>query len=398
MAMIPFAEAQALILGRARSFGIEEVELERADGRVLAEPLTADRDYPPFNRAMMDGYAFMYQDWEQGKREYYVLETIFPGQAPTRQLTEGCCYKIMTGAAVPYPANAIIRREDARELGGHVLLEASNLTPFMHIARKGEDALAGSTLSSTPLVCTPALVSLLATIGKWRVKVMRAPTVALITTGNEVVSPEKPVSEFQIRNSNLFLLRSLLKIWQIYPHCEHLPDDQKLLERGLRSVLNKDIIIINGAVSAGDADYVPETLHSLGVRKLFHRVSIRPGKPIWCGETEAGGIVFALPGNPLSCLTTFTVFIQPFLHKCLGLVSPSTTSLTISTGRSKKSPLTEFFPVKVDSGVAQPILPNSSGDVTAAINADGLAMHCADLPTLEAGSKITVYPFDLSNW
>lgn len=396
--LISFAEAQELVLSQARTFGVEEVDLADVDGRILAEDLYADRPYPPFNRAMMDGYALMIRDWQRGIRTYKVLETVFAGQPPTATLRAGTCYKIMTGAAVPHPADVIIRREDAQELNEHATLRAESIRPFLNIAPMGEDASAGALIINAPVLCSPAVVSLLATIGRPRVRVMRAPKVALITTGNEVVDPCEPVSEFQIRNSNLFLLRSLLKKWKITPeYCQHVNDDSENLKNVLKEGLDKDIIIINGAVSAGDADHVPQTLIGLGVTKLFHKVNIRPGKPIWCGRTESGGIVFALPGNPLSCLTTFTAFIQPFLHRCFGLRTPLTMTFELSQARTKKSSMTEFFPVTIEGAQVHTVHFNSSGDVTAAIQAHALAVHPAETSTLPTGDPVRIYPFDISH-
>jgi molybdopterin molybdotransferase len=204
------------------------------------------------------------------------------------------------------------------------------------------------------------------------------------------------VTAFQIRNSNQFLLKSLLKKWQITPtFSRHVADEMKALEEALSEAITSDITIINGGVSAGDADYVPAILKNLGVREIFHKVAIRPGKPLWIGQTSEGKLVFALPGNPLSCLTTFTIFVESFLFKSTGFESRPSYKLPILNNRLKKHPLTEFFPVRLHSEMAGlQILPfNGSGDITAGVFADGLALQPHNSPSLLNGDLVEFYPF-----
>lgn len=317
--MITFEEAIATITGICKPFDLETIELQEANGRILAENIYADRDYPPFNRAAMDGYAMMSSDWKKGIRNYNIADTIFTGKPAKHALTSGCCYKIMTGAATPEIADIIIRREDANESKGYVLLRADALKPYQNIARKGEDTKAGALLLASPIRCTPQVIALLATVGKAALRVYKLPKTAVVTTGDEIVDPAAGIDPLQIRNSNQYLIRSLLEQWKIKPVlCEHVSDDKTKLTAMLGQALKADLVIINGAVSAGDADHVPAVLKESGMEILFHKVSIRPGKPLLVGKTATGTIVFALPGNPLSCLTTFTIFVEHYLSVCTG--------------------------------------------------------------------------------
>lgn len=397
--MKSFEEAIAIISSITTLFEKETIRLEEATGRILAENIYADRDYPPFNRAAMDGYAIMQSDWDKGVRAYSVIETIFTGQPARHPLVSGACYKIMTGAATPEIANLIIRREDAEEFEGNVILHADKIKAYQNIARQGEDSRAGTLLLSAPSRCTPQVISLLATVGKSAVTVYRLPKVAVVTTGDEVVSPDASLSPFQIRNSNQYLLRSLLGQWQIKPVlCEHVSDDKDKLTATLTAAMEADLVIINGAVSAGDADHVPAVLQELGVKTLFHKVGIRPGKPLLTGKAASGTVVFALPGNPLSCLTTFTIFVEHYLYLCFGFECRPFQTLPLLAGRTKKHPLTEFFPVSTGHSGALNLLPfNGSGDVTACINAQGLAMQPAAVMELDKDEPITFYPFNHSS-
>ena len=205
--MISFEEARALIALQVVLSGDELVDIEEALGRVLAEEVMADRDYPPFNRAAMDGYALRLEDWNAGLREYQIAETILAGQPAPKEITKGFCYKIMTGAAVPLSANFVIRVEDSVRAGQLVTLHAGTVKVYMNIARQGEDFLAGQPMIGNHSRLTPQLISMLAAVGRQQVKVKKLPAVAVLTTGDEVVPLGQEVLPYQIRNSNSYLIR-----------------------------------------------------------------------------------------------------------------------------------------------------------------------------------------------
>jgi molybdopterin molybdotransferase len=387
--MLIYTEAQQIITALARPFGQEEIALEEADGRVLAGGVPADRDYPPFNRATMDGYAIARQDWDNGLRSFKVQQVVYAGQVVNAELSAGTCYKIMTGAPVPLSANALIRREDAEQVGDVVTFSIETLKPFQNIARKGEDMHEGDVVLQKGMVCNPSAISLLASLGKVKLTVERLPKVALFTTGDEVVEPGMPVAPSQIRNGNQYLLKSLLKQWQIKPAVyQHIADDKELLKQHLTQALNCDMVITCGGVSAGDADYLPEVLESIGVKKLFHKVAIRPGKPIWCGQMPNGGLVFALPGNPFSCHVTFKLFIETYLMACFGLPKSALSQLPLLSAKAKKVSLDEFFPAKVSNDGLLSIAFNSSGDIKSALVADALVVHPMDAGDLAVGDRV----------
>ncbi len=386
--MLNYKEAQQIIAVHANSFGTEIVSLNEAFERVLAEKIYADRDYPPFNRATMDGYAINFKDWELGTKSYVVKEVVFAGQRHQQEIADGECYKIMTGASVPPNVDLVIRREDATEASGQVSFQVETVKPFQNIARKGEDIQADTCIIDQNCICTAPVIGLLASVGKAEFQVEKLPVVALFTTGDELVEMGEPVSDIQIRNSNQYLLKSLLKSWQIKPIiCKHILDDKEQLKQEIGTALNVDIIILCGGVSAGDADYVPEILENLGVKKLFHKVKIKPGKPIWCGQLPSGGMVFALPGNPFSCHVTFKLFVEHYLKTCFGLPEEEPSMLLLSAQKPKKTPFDEFFTATVNQQLT-PVLFNSSGDVKAALTANALAHHPADLPDLQAGDAV----------
>lgn len=389
--MISFDEAKRIISQHSPILGNELVSIDDADGRVLAEAILADRDYPPFNRSAMDGYALVHEDWVDGIREYRVAETILAGQPSSEKLEKGYCYKIMTGAAVPAPANVVIRVEDSVSAGDQVRLTSPGMRPYMNIARQGEDLLLGDVVVNKHTRLTPQLISILAAVGCGQVPVKKIPSVAVVTTGDEVVPLGSDPLPYQIRNSNAYLIRSMLKSSGIEPRfLTHVPDDKARIKKVLENALNSELVIINGGVSAGDADYVPQLLENLNVKKLFHKVAIRPGKPIWVGAKPNGGLVFALPGNPFSCMVTFSLFVKLFLNLSQGLNAPHFLKLPFVGARPKKVNLDEFFPVRLnpDTMTVQAVTINGSGDIRLGLNADAIALHPLSTDVINDGDLI----------
>lgn len=393
--MIAFDDALKLVLDQASPFGDEQVPTGEAFNRVLTEPLYADRDYPPFNRAAMDGYALRFADIQAGITSFKPIETIFPAQLHTRSCSTGECYKIMTGAPVPPGTDMVIRVEDAVVDGESVSFNIDEPKQWQNLSKQGEDVASGNLVLASPSRITAPVVALLTVLGKLTVRVRRRPSVAIITTGNEVIDPSVPVSPVQIRNSNQSQLVALLHSIDVDDiTTSHSLDDIEELKRRFSMVMDADIIISSGAVSAGDADHIPLVLEQLGVEKLLHKVAIKPGKPIWIGKRQNGKMVFCLPGNPLSCLAGFLLFIRPFIETCYGIGQTVVSSYPIKESIKKSSPLDEFFPARRVPGTNQieRLQFNGSGDIRAAVLAEGLGRHPASIPYLPAESLVAFHP------
>ncbi len=397
--MITVDEAVKLLRDKARDLGTETVPLEKALGRVLAGNVHADRDYPPFNRATMDGYALSYQEWETGARKFRVEEIVFPGIDISRPPQAGSCYQILTGAAVPPGLDMIIRKEDSilsiEEMA--VSFPDLEVKRGQNIALRGKDLAAGDRVYGLVKRLGPVEISVLAALGKYELIVNRQPSVAVFTTGNEVKAQGEEVLAVEIRNSNLFLLKALLEKWSIYPsEVAHIQDTQFAVEKALKAGLKYDVIIFNGAVSAGESDFVPEVLTEAGMTVIFQQVAMRPGRPVLFGIFKNGPVVFALPGNPLSCLVTFQIFVDDFLRCCVKLPQKPARVVQLDSARVKDHRLTEFFPVQLGGpGSGASIVPfNGSGDIRACLTATGLAVQESDVFSLDAGSSVTYYPFD----
>ncbi len=391
MDFITYTQALEIILANTQSFGKELIDLDDSLNRVIAENVFADRDYPPFNRSAMDGIAIDSKDIENNITQFTIIKTIYAGEACDLILKPGQCFKIMTGAAVPLCADVVIRIEDVTLNQQTASIKLNNIKPFQNIATKGQDIKNNEMAIAEGTKISPAIIGLLATLGKSKVQVNKMPKVAIITTGGEVKPISHKVSDVQIRNSNLHVIKALLKQNNIAPiFCQHIIDDEKLLEAGIKNYLDVDILILCGGVSAGDADFVPSVLANLGVQKLFHKVAIKPGKPIWCGKKPNSAMVFALPGNPFSCLVTFTIFIQSYINKCVGLPPKANKTLPLNNHRSQKTKFDEFFPAIINhqNQTLNSVAINGSGDIRLGLQANALALHPASIGEINKNAML----------
>ncbi|MBK7505573.1 MAG: molybdopterin molybdotransferase MoeA [Bacteroidetes bacterium] len=389
--------ALELILSNKQNFGTETISIHDCLDRVLAEDIYADRDYPPFNRATMDGYAIISQDINIGKNNLLkITDTIHAGEAKQFALESGNCIKIMTGAPVPKRANAVIRIEDTHINGNEIHFNVKQLKENQNIAIQGEDARKGDLLIKKGTKLNPNSISLLAVTGHAKLEVYKLPIIAIVSTGNEIVAVESVIQPHQIRDSNVHTLKnSLLNYCISAIQTALIVDDKIALKNTLSELLDTDIIIISGGVSKGDADYVPEILKHLGVIEIFHRVSIKPGNPLWFGKMPNGGVVFGLPGNPISVQVGYKVFIESFIRKCFDMEPIEPLFLPLLGEKSKKSNFTEYFPCKLThenkkSGLAINKM-NTSGDISTTNNSDGIAIHPSEKQTIEKGEFVEFY-------
>ena len=389
--------ALELILSNKQNFGTETISIHDCLDRVLAEDIYADRDYPPFNRATMDGYAIISQDINIGKNNLLkITDTIHAGEAKQFALESGNCIKIMTGAPVPQRANAVIRIEDTHINGNEIHFNVKQLKENQNIAIQGEDARKGDLLIKKGTKLNPNSISVLAVTGHAKLEVYKLPIIAIVSTGNEIVAVESVIQPHQIRDSNVHTLKnSLLNYCISAIQTALIVDDKIVLKNTLSELLDTDIIIISGGVSKGDADYVPEILKYLGVIEIFHRVSIKPGNPLWFGKMPNGGVVFGLPGNPISVQVGYKVFIESFIRKCFDMEPIEPLFLPLLGEKSKKSNFTEYFPCKLThenkkSGLAINKM-NTSGDISTTNNSDGIAIHPSEKQTIEKGEFVEFY-------
>ena len=353
------------------------VPLSKSLGRVLAEDIFADRDFPPFDRVMMDGIAIRYTDWVAGIREFKI-QGLQPAGAPSTSLEEsGSCMEVMTGAVCPAQSDTVIKYEYVTLNDGKAIVDADlEINAKQHVHPQGSDRALNDLLIPKGDIITASEIGVLATVGKETVQVRQRLRVAIVATGDELVEINETPLPHQIRKSNVYTLQAALKEKGFRSDVFHIVDSKEKLREDLKNILNDhQVVILSGGVSKGKLDFVPEILTELGVEKAFHFVKQRPGKPFWFG-TYSNGAVFALPGNPASSFVGLNRYVIPFLLRSEG-TEPRKTKARLAEDFSFKPDLTYFLQVKLaydNEGhlLATPHKGNGSGDLANLVEADGL--------------------------
>lgn len=394
--MLSVEEATQLILNYPGHWGVETVPLSQAWGRVLAEPLLADRDFPSFNRASMDGIAIDFQAFSSGRRKFAVQAIQAAGMPPLRLEKIEDCLEIMTGAILPQGTDTVIRYEDLGLKDGWALVTTEDIRKGQNAHPKGADRKEGEQIVPAGARLGSAELGIAATIGKTHPSVFRHPRIALIATGDELVPIESAPLPHQIRTSNIYALQGLFQSWHIHASLLYISDDREEIRKKLGEALDQnEVLVLSGGVSAGKFDFVPEVLEELGVQKIFHKVQQRPGKPFWFGVAE-GKSVFALPGNPVSSFMCTVRYIQPWLRSSLSMTPLASLSGVLETDYYFSPSLTFFLQVKVFTAadgrlIAQPRTGKGSGDLANLADADGFLELPASQASFPAGSAFPLW-------
>lgn len=409
-ALPSYAEATAVVASRAadlaaRPVGTEPLELALAGGRVLAQPLLADRDQPPFPRSTRDGFACRAKD-ASTRGWLAIAGATRAGEPPAGPLPRHSAWEIMTGAPVPEGADAVAMIEYIERSGGQVRLEPTHtLSPGDNIVPRGAEARAGEELVPVGTRIGAAAIALAATCGYAKVEVFARPRVAILTTGDELVPVESNPGPGQIRNSNALMLAALVSKAGGQPVI--LPtatDDPQSLDASLRQATSSDMLLISGGVSAGKFDLVEPALERLDAMFHFTGVRIQPGKPLVFGElppSDAGRALpfFGLPGNPISSAATFLLFGAPVLTALAGSreQSPRFAVAQLMRDVKGKSDLTRFVPAycafqtRFDkSPEVTPAGSQSSGDVAAFARSNCFLVVPEGEARLEAGTMVRI--------
>lgn len=402
----------------------ESLPLDRALGRVLAEPVVMDRDQPSFDRATMDGYALaLPRDGGPALTEFRVVGTVAAGASFPRALAAGEAVRIMTGAPVPSVEGpglaAVVPIEHTSAGAGHVagsgatdagtpprsgmprpgesaggpatvsVLEPASLAPGRNVARRGEDARSGDVVLAAGLALGPVHLAAAAMAGVRELRVAVPPRVAIVTTGDEVGQE----GTAGVRDTNGPLLLALTAALGVPAVREHAPDESGALEAALaRAAASADVVVTTGGVSMGDRDLVPAVAARLGFELVFHRVAIQPGKPVLVARRPDGALFLGLPGNPVSVLATAHLFLLPALDRCLGVRATRWLDVTMGEPHRHDGQRHLFLPAQLVDGTARALAWNGSGDLFAAAHGDGLL----DLPVgarFERGARARLLPY-----
>lgn len=393
--MIDIQTATQIVLQHHINLETESVPLEKAVGRVLREPLVADREFPPFNRVAMDGIAIQYQVFAEGQRDFNI-EGVQAAGSPQMSLKDSAnCLEIMTGAVLPKHTDTVIRYEDVSIENGIATITIDRIKAQQNVHQQGTDRQVGNLIIGEEKIISPAEINTAATLGKTYLKVAKLPRAAVISTGDELVEVHEQPLPYQIRKSNVYAVKTTLEEWGVETETFHLVDDKDDIEAQLKVCLEKfDLIIMSGGVSKGKFDFIPAVLSNLKVEKFFHRVRQKPGKPFWFGKAPNGTVVFALPGNPVSTFMCVHRYVRSWLQKSLRLTALNLPKAVLQTDFSFRPDLTYFLQVRLqfmkDGRLgAWPIPGKGSGDLANLNDADGFL----ELPRgQEVYTKGSVFP------
>jgi molybdopterin molybdotransferase len=394
VATLTFEQARRCVLAKAAAAGVapsvESIALGQAAGRVLAEPVVADRDYPPVSRSVRDGFAVRASDVPA---DLYVIGEVRAGETFSGEVEPGQAVEIMTGAPLPPGADSVVMVEHTKHDGDRVSVPRT-LQLNENVSLQGSQGRKDDVLLQPGRRLGFAEVALLATVGCSRVSVFARPQVAILSTGDEIVEVNETPLDYQIRNSNVEALAVQVARAGGNPHQFPIAPDlyaatHELIEHGLLF----DLLLISGGVSAGKYDLVERVLADLGAEFFFDRVLIMPGQPLVFGQAR-GKFFFGLPGNPASSMVTFELFARAMVERLAGQTELTLPLLSTRLAKEfrQKTGLTRFLPAEVSADGSQvtPIPWQGSGDVPALARSNALLVTEPDREHWAAGDWIRV--------
>jgi molybdopterin molybdotransferase len=375
----------------------ERISIHEANGRVVAQPAVSTLDVPPFDRAAMDGYAVVAEDTfgagAYSPKGLRCIEKVFTGQVPTRRVAPGTCIEIATGAPLPEGADAVVMVEETEKGADDEICVLTPVYPRQNVGRKGADITVGQALFAVGDLLNPSRIGVLAATGVTTVEVFEKPTIAILSTGNEIVEPGQPLRPGQIYDINRFTLASIIDahggVAVPYPTA---PDSLPELTAAVAASNNEDVLVFSGGSSVGERDLIMDVLGSIG-EVIFHGVALKPGKPTVFGRIGKRPVL-GMPGYPTSCLSNAYMLLVPMLRKMARLPAyrphsvrlPLARRIVSTTGRH------QFYTVRIADGAAIPAF-KASGDITSMSQADGYIEIAAQTDIVEAGDVVDVKLF-----
>jgi molybdenum cofactor synthesis domain-containing protein len=392
-----FEDAVRVLLDAARPIErTERVAIADADERVAARDVTAALDVPPFDRAAMDGYAVVAADTfgaaTHAPKTLTCVDRVFTGQVPARGIASGECIEIATGAPMPPGADAVVMVEETERAGDGIRV-LTPVYPRQNVGRRGADLTAGQTIVAAGQVLNPSRIGALAGAGLADVEVCARPSVAIMSTGNEIAPPGAPLLPGQIYDINRFTIAAVVRrhggVAVPLPIAGDSVDE---LSDALDSAASHDVIVFSGGSSVGERDLILDVLRQRGTVH-FHGIAVKPGKPTVFGAL--GDVpVFGMPGYPTSCLSNAYMLLAPFLRLLARLPpwTPPTVAVPLARRIVSTTGRHQFYTVRLVDGRAEPAF-KASGDITSMAHADGYIEIPAQTDVVEAGTVVTVKLF-----
>ncbi len=375
----------------------ERIRLADAAGRVAATDLTSSLSVPPFARSAMDGYAVVASDTTGATREHparlRILERIFSGEMPSHSVTEGACSEIATGAPLPLGADAVVMVEDTANIDEEHVAVFASAAAGQNTGRRGADISPGDLVVRNGDLLNPSRVGAIAAIGCAEIEVYARPRIAILSTGNEVVEPGRPLAGAQIYDVNRFTLGAVIAAHGgLAEPGPPVIDTLDALDAALASCAGADIIIFSGGSSVGDRDLLADLVARRG-EMIFHGIAVKPGKPTAFARVD-GTPLFGMPGNPTSCLSNAYILLVPFLRATARLPVYAPRIVQARLGRRIVSPAGrhQFYTVRLLDGAALPAF-KGSGEITSLSQADGYIEIPAGQSTIDEGAIVDVTLF-----
>jgi molybdopterin molybdotransferase len=398
--MLTVEQAQAHVMSEISVGPAESAPLDESLGRILREDVIAAQDLPPADNSSMDGYAVRAADLAEVPVRLRVTDDIAAGHPTSRALEPGTAMRIMTGAFVPEGADTVVQVE-LTDGGTEMVTIAKALARGANIRRRGEDMRAGDVVIRKGLRIGPAEIAMLAAAQKTTVLVGRRPTVAILSTGDELIEPGETLTPGKIVNTNGPLLAALVREAGAIPRVLGIVRDTKeATVAALEIALESDFVLSSGGVSVGAFDFVKDALDAIGAETKFWRVAMKPGKPVVLSRLR-DRVILGLPGNPVSTFVSFHLFAAPALRKALGQegdqegdLYPPVMLARLETPLKSPGDRRVYFRVHVSARDgelhAKPLASQGSGSLTSMLGANGLAVVEAEVALVEAGAMVPV--------
>ncbi|HEV2722673.1 MAG TPA: gephyrin-like molybdotransferase Glp [Thermoanaerobaculia bacterium] len=392
--MIEVEEAQRRVLAEVPVLGVEEVALVDALGRVLREDILAPADVPQRDNSAMDGYAVRAEDVATAPVSLRVIEDLPAGTVATKRVDAGMAIRIMTGALLPEGADAVVQVE-LTDAGSDVVRIDESVPRGANVRSRGEDMHAGDVVLRDGTPIRAGELGVLASVQQRVVRVGRRPEIAIFSTGDEVIDVDAPRALGKVVNSNAYALAALVREAGAPPRMLPIvPDRAQATIAAIESALTSDFVVSSGGVSAGAFDFVKDALDSLGAETKFWQVAMKPGKPVVLSRLRER-LYFGLPGNPVSCMVSFLLFVAPSIRKAMGqqrAILPPVANVRLAAPIRTKGDRRTYFRVRVVAAngelVAHPAPAQGSGVLTSMIGANGLAILERGATRAQAGSVV----------
>lgn len=396
--MISVSEAKSLIFKEATSFKKTTVllPLQKTLGRIIASNLKSKCDSPPFDQSAMDGYALRFEDCIRENKIFYKHDSEnSAGTSAIKKIKEGTAIRIFTGAKVPSNANVVIPQENVSITQEGILeTDRSKLKPLDNIRTKGSQFRKSETILHKGDIMNAPRIALAASAGFNKLNVVKAPTVSVIVSGNELIPPGKPLSGDKIYESNSLMLTAVLEEHRIQVKGIYYVKDQlKQIKNTIQKALKQsDIVLISGGISVGKYDLVKTALEELNTKTIFHKIKQKPGKPLYFGKNKTK-YVFGLPGNPAASLTCYYEYVLPFIKLISGNTSAfeEIKSGTLSNSFNKKPGLTHFLKGYTNLQTVTILPDQESYKLTSFAPANCLVIIPEEITELKAGDKVNYH-------